>query len=461
MSIGRRAAPLAAGLRSLLIPGWGQLVTGNRWLGWLLILTSLGSGALLLALAYYLGPIEVLARLADPDLLLIILGLNLLVLLVRLASTGHAWWATGGRHGLAALVLVLLVGTPHVAMGWVGSETRSTLIEVFGPPQAAAAVESTTTTTTTTTTIVESTTTNTSTPPTTTAPPPTTTTLPPEPERINMLLLGGDAGPGRSGLRTDTVMVASFDAASGDAALIGLPRNFGGITFSDGTPFPGRILNEVYGWGRANPEAFGGVDPGASAVKDVAEHLTGLDIDYFMLVDLTGFADLVDAFGGVTIEVPRAVYGPLYDTETGRYEMITIPRGRQTLTGGEALAYSRARLGSSDYVRMGRQRCVLAAMVEEADPAELLGRWLTILETVRETVTTDLPLNMVPEMIRFLPQLKGGDIRVIGFDRSWRGGRTPDGYHIPDLERIQDAVHRIIYHPEEATEAATTAEACN
>ena len=429
-------------------------------------MASLASGAGLVALVYHLGPVEVLARLADPNLLLILLGLNLLVLLVRLISTGHAWWARGGRHSLAAVVLVIMVGVPHVALGWVGSETRSTLIEVFAPPQPPPPPIETTTSTTTTTTIttVPDSTTTTLFPSTTTTittTTTTTTTVPPPPQRMNLLLLGGDAGPGRSGLRTDTVMVASFDIASGDAALIGIPRNFGGLTFSDGTPFPGRILNEVYGWGTANPDVFGGVDPGAAAVKDVAEHLTGLEIDYFMLVDLTGFADLVDAFGGVTLEVPKAVYGPLYDPGTGRYEMITIPEGRQTLTGGEALAYSRARLGSSDYVRMGRQRCVLAAMVEEADPADLLGRWLSILETVKENVTTDLPLNTVPELIRLLPEIRGGEVRVIGFDRTWRSGRTPEGYHIPDLDRIREAVHRIIYHPEEAAEAETANEACS
>lgn len=469
MSARRTPTALGAGLRSLLVPGWGQVVSGRPGIGWALIVVSLTSVAALVAMVSSMGAVEVLAALSDPGVLLVILGLNLVLAAIRLLSTGHAWWASGGRHWLAALVLALLVAVPHYALAWVGTETRSTLLEVFAPPAAPPPPTTTTTTavTTTTTTTVPSTTTTTATvvdtTTTTTVPPTTTTTEPAPPDRLNVLLLGGDAGPGRPGLRTDTVMVASFDPASGDAALIGLPRNYGGLTFSDGTPFPGRMLKEVYGWGRDHPEVFGGIDPGASAVRDVAEHLTGLEIDYFMLVDLTGFAEVIDAFGGVTLDVPRAVYGPLYDPETGGYEMITIPIGRQTLDGGEALAYSRARIGTSDYVRMGRQRCVLAAMVEEANPAEILARWLRILATVRTHVTTDLPLNMVPDLIRFLPRVSADDIRVIGFDRSWGRGITPEGHTIPDLDRIRAAVGQLVSgeQPEGTVEILTASEACS
>ncbi len=465
------STPLRAGFRSLILPGWGQLANRHRLAGWMLILASVTVCVAALMLVRHLGPVEIAARLADPEALLLLLGANLLIAGIRLVSTEQAWWAGGGRSWFSAMVLATLVLIPHVAVAWVGAETRHTLLEVFGdgevstpdPPAPPVTVQTgpvtattradpgstTSTTTTITTTTLPSPTgtlplTPSLTPPT--APPPTTPFQ--GVDRLNLLLLGGDAGPGRSGLRTDTTMIASVDPATGDAALIGLPRNYSGLSLTDGTELEGLIFNEVYEWGRKRPELFGGPDPGASAVGDVATFLTGLDIDYFVLVDLTGFAEVVDAFGGVTLTVPRAIYGPLYDPDTGGYEMITIPTGHQTLTGAEALAYSRARLGSSDYARMGRQRCVLAAMVEDADPFELVTALPDLLDTMETHLTTDLPLELVPDLIRLVPEVSAGDIRVIGFDHTWRLRRNSRGYAIPDIERIRAAVDEIVNHPD-------------
>jgi LCP family protein required for cell wall assembly len=467
--------PLGAGLRSLLLPGWGQLAARRRMIGWTLILVTFALTVAMVTVVTSLGMVEVAARLVDPDVLLVVLAANALMAAGRLASTGHAWWARGGRHWLGALVLAVLVLSPHVALAWVGSGTRDMLLEVFAtslPPDdprpatpiATTPAASTTTTTVPTTTTTEPPTTTTTLPPstTTTMAPATTTTLPFQGERLNLLLLGGDAGPGRRGLRTDTIMVASFDPVTGDAALFGLPRNYGGFTFSDGTPFPGRILNEVYGWGRKHPDVFAGIDPGASAIQDVAEHITGLDIDYFVLVDLTGFAEVVDAFGGVTLDVPQTIDGPLYDPDTGDHEMIRISTGPQTLDGGQALAYARSRLGSSDYARMARQRCILAAMVEEADLVALLARIPDLTETITSHLTTDLPLDVVPELIRLLPRVSAADIRVVGFDPEWSSGRTEAGYSVPDIERIRAAVKQAITNPDSAASLGvyTATDAC-
>ncbi|MFP3915271.1 MAG: LCP family protein [Actinomycetota bacterium] len=385
---------------------------------------------------------------------------------------------------LATLVLV-----PHLAVGWMGWSARSTLLAVFEPapvepdPTALAPRSSTTTlptrlsttTTTITTTITTSTSTTTTVPTLTpgaaspappetftppTRPPTTTTTLPFGDDRLEVLILGGDAGPGRSGLRTDTIMVASVDPATGDAALFGLPRNFGGLTFPDGSRFRGGILNEVYAYGRNRPDRFPGEDPGAVATRTMAEHLTGLSIDHYLLVDLTGFGALIDAFGGVTVTVPSPVDGPLYDPDTGDYEMIRIEAGEQTLNGGQALAYARSRLGTSDYSRMHRQRCLLTAMVDGANPVRLLANLSGLLESVETHVTTDLPLELVPDLIRLTERVSAPDVRVIGFGPEWSKGRNRSGYPVPDIGRIREAVHRTVTDPGSAEAVPAAAEAC-
>lgn len=468
----RRPSSFGAALRSTIFPGWGQLAADRPVIGKILIFITGMLAIAALTVFLFVEPIELAAWLANPDVLLVVVLANIAFAAMRLFSTGHAWVAAGGRRWFAGVFLAAIVGIPHVAVAWVGLETRNSMMTLF-PASAPVAVQPTTTTSTvpgsTTTTVGTTTTTQLDLVTVETAPgqygadeiDPNDFALwrPFGEERLNVLLLGGDAGPGRRGLRTDTMIIASIDPVKGDAALIGLPRNFGGVAFTDGTLVPVRRLNHVYGWGIDNPEAFGGPDPGASAVRNVVENITGLEIDYHMLVDLTGFADLVDAFGGVQLHVPLTVDGPLYDPETGGYEMVRIEAGEQVLDGGHALAYARARYGSSDYVRMGRQRCILASMARDADLLALLGRLADLLAVVETNLTTDLPVELLPEMVRLVPRIDVNQMRVMGFDSSWRVGRTADGHAIPDVERIRQTVIQMIEDPASVESGMTTAEA--
>jgi LCP family protein required for cell wall assembly len=443
----------------MLIPGWGQLVTNRTALGKTLVFITGLVAIAVLTTFLFVEPVELAAWVADPDVLLAIVALNLLFAVMRLFSTGHAWLAGGGHRWFAGVFLAAIVGIPHVAIAWAGLETRDSLLKVFPESTLAAPAPTTTTTPSTTTTTLDLS-------PIVTTPgqytadvidvEKTTGWRPFGEDRLNVLLLGGDAGPGRGGLRTDTMIVASVDPISGDAALIGLPRNFGQVTFTDGTVVPVRRLNHVYEWGRSHPDAFSGPDPGASATRNVVENITGLEIDYHMLVDLTGFADLVDAFGGVRMHIPETVGGPLYDPVSGGYEMIEIPAGSQRLDGGHALAYARARYGSSDYARMGRQRCILAAMARDADLLGLATRLPDILAVVETNLSTDMPVELVPELIRLAPRIAGSQIRVVGFDATWRVGTTADGHAIPDVDRIRATVRQTIEDPAAATDSGVT-----
>lgn len=419
----------------------------------------------------FVEPIELAAWVADPDVLLAVVMANLALLVIRLFSTGHAWHAGGGRRVFAVLFLAVIVAIPHAAIAWVGLETRDSLLKVFPERETPSAAASTTTTApTTTTTSPATTTTEFVITPVASAPGESLNEVidrsavplwrPFGEERLNVLLLGGDAGPGRRGLRTDTMMVASVDPVSGDTALIGIPRNFGGVAFKDGTEPKVEILNAVYGWGHRHPEGFEGPDPGAAATRDVIENITGLEIDHYMLVDLTGFAELVDAFGGVRLHVARPIDGPLYDPEGGGYEMVRIEPGEQVLDGGHALAYARARYGTSDYSRMGRQRCIIASMARDADMVGLVSRLSDILAVVETNTTTDVPVETVPDLIRLSARIESENIRVIGFDSKWRIGRTVHGAVVPDVERIRQAVREVIENPEASEDiGALTADA--
>jgi LCP family protein required for cell wall assembly len=453
-------------MRSTLFPGWGQLAADRPGLGKTLILFT---GLLLitgLTVFLFADPVEIAVWLADPDVLLMVVLANIVLAAVRLFATGHAWWAGGGHGWVAGVLLAIFVAIPHVAIAWVGFETRGSLLEVFTQSAMPVATTSTTSSTTTTTTprielsVMAS------------APGQfgddrldITAGEPWRPfgeDRLNILLLGGDAGPGRGGLRTDTMIVASVDPVSGDTALVGIPRNYGSVKLSDGSLIPVRQLGHVYGWGRSHPDRFGRVDPGASAVVDAVGYITGLQIDHFIMVDLTGFADLVDVLGGVRLDVPRVVDAPLYDPVTGGYEMIEISPGPQTLDGGRALAYARARYGSSDYARMARQRCILASLATQTDPLELLARLGDVSRVIEENVTTDMSLDQVPDLVRLLLEIDAGRTKVIGFDSTWSVGWTDTGNPIPDVKRIRQTVRQVIESSDvgDLPAGSTASEAC-
>lgn len=489
----RRPSAIGAALRSILIPGWGQLVTRQTRIGKILVFLTGLMVIAALTVFLFVEPIEIAAWLANPDVILGIILLNLAFLVIRLFSTEAAWRAGGGHRVFAALFLAVIVSIPHVAVGWVGLETRDTLLRLFPAEDVALAAPlpttetATSSTSTTATTTIPSTTTTL--PTTTTSVPATTTSTaftnpllaspgentqvanyvqeavewrPFGEERLNILLLGGDAGPGRAGLRTDTMIVASIDPVSGDAALIGVPRNFADVTLTDGTPVPVRQIGHVYGWGQDQPDRFGERNSGALAVSDVISNITGLHIDYFVLVDLTGFADVVDAFGGVRLDVADPVDGPLYDVDTGGYDMVRIPEGTQHLDGARALAYARARYGSSDYVRMGRQRCILASMATQADFLYLFGRLGNLLDVIESNMVTDIPVELIPDLIRLTPRVSAASTRMLGFDSKWGSGRTATGHVVPDVERIREAVRATIQNPDSASDfgAATAEDGC-
>jgi hypothetical protein len=143
---------MGAALRSVIVPGWGQLTTTSRWIGRILVfLTGIATiGALTVFL--FVEAVHIVAWLADPDVILGIVLANLALLIIRLLSTEHAWRACGGTKWWAAIFLALLVSTPHVAIGWVGIETRGAITSVFSEQVALAAEPPITTTSTSTST---------------------------------------------------------------------------------------------------------------------------------------------------------------------------------------------------------------------------------------------------------------------------------------------------------------------
>lgn len=382
---------------TLVLPGSAQVAAGNKTVGriavriwivlWALLLV-LGVGALVWRSAV-VGLLTNDGVLVVLQVLLVVLGIGWGLLFIdawRLAQPPEL--ARRHRLGFAALsgVLAFAVVGGLVASASIVSSQRSLMTSVFaggGETKAQAG-------------------------------------------RYNILLLGGDAGKGRTGLRPDSLTVASVDAETGRTVLISLPRNMEDVPFPEGSPmrkkFPKGfgckdhtcMLNAVYTYASTHrglyPDSV--KDPGVQATKEAVEGATGLKINYYAMVDLKGFEALVDAVGGVRIDVNRDI--PIGGGEAKLYGYVKKGKN-QLLNGRSALWFARSRSDSSDYDRMARQKCVMTAMLKQLDPVTVLTNFNAIASAGKEIVETDIPPRKIDTMVELALKAKEKPISSVAF----------------------------------------------
>jgi LCP family protein required for cell wall assembly len=257
--------------------------------------------------------------------------------------------------------------------------------------------------------------------------------------RLNVLLLGGDAGPGRIGTRTDTVILASIDTETGDTALFSLPRTTARMPFPSRSPLHKRypygftngngndaeyFLNAMY---RNLPrsvrkDVLGPTDNlGADALKLSVGEALDLQVDYYVLINLQGFSQMINALGGIRLNVNT--YIPIGgDSELGiPPKEFLKPGPNQKLNGRSALWYARGRYGSSDFDRMDRQRCVINAIIKQANPTNMLARYEDVAKAGKQLVYTDMPQEVLPLMVDLSLRVKDGNVRSIVFKHGEAG----------------------------------------
>jgi LCP family protein required for cell wall assembly len=180
--------------------------------------------------------------------------------------------------------------------------------------------------------------------------------------------------------------------------------------FPDGFKCDGCMLNGVNTWAIDNRELFGkSKQPGVDATVMAVEGITGLKINYWAMVDLRGFRQLVDAVGGVTINVRQRI--PVGGLGDDVYDY--IEPGVQKLTGFETQWYARAREGSDDYSRMARQKCVMAAMLDQLDPAAVLSNFQGIAQAGSAMLSTSVPASEVDRFIDLALKAKGQKVSTL------------------------------------------------
>jgi len=271
-------------------------------------------------------------------------------------------------------------------------------------------------------------------------------------ERLNILLVGSDQRPREGTFNTDTLIVVSIDPTTKQVAMFSLPRDSWGI------PMPSGPLQQAFGSTynakinsfftavRNRPDLVPGNKNtrGYNGLKEVLGNLYGLDIKYFVEVNFDGFKQVVDALGGVTINVQVPVTDDQYPADTGREARIYIPTGVQHMTGAQALVYARSRHESDDFDRAYRQQRVLTSLREQADIATLIPRIPQLLAAVKQTVATDIPKSELAKLAGLAGSVDTKNIRSYVFAYPRYGTQTPPSApiykYLPDVSKIRRAV---------------------
>ena len=415
-------------LMTLLVPGSAQIVAGDRKLGRLALRVTLGVWAVLVA--------TVLLLVLNRTLLINIITNSIasLVIIVVLVALALGWaflfvntlrlvrpvlLAPGARPAVVmSLVIALVLGSGTLGYAaYLLNVGRNAIGNIFASGPAIDPVDG----------------------------------------RYNFLMMGGDAGDDRTGRRPDSLSVLSVDAKTGQTAIISVPRNLQNAQFSEGSPMR-QIYPDGYDCGDSclinaiNTEVTndyadlypGVADPGAQATLEAVSGTLGITVQAYVLVDMAGFARLIDAMGGIKIKaggwVPMSGY---FDEATRTHGMPLgwIPAGEQTLDGERALWYGRSREYVDDYSRIQRQQCVQQAMLKQLDPATLLSKFEDIASAGTKVVESNISSSQLGSFVDLAMKAKGQEVKrlTIGppdFDASFST--------VPDFDVIHDRVDQLL-----------------
>lgn len=218
------------------------------------------------------------------------------------------------------------------------------------------------------------------------------------------------------------MIVLSIDPKTRSALMIGIPRNLDRIPFPPGPleqQFPAGfsdIANAVYRFGSEHPSLFPSTtkDTGARAIEEAVAEATGLEIDDWAMVNLAGVVGVVQALGGIEIDIPEHLadrVSPYVDG--GPWISADINPGRQHLTAQQVYVYVRSRHADSDYQRMRRQRCVLEAMGDQLTGPSLVADFPSLAGAVSQYVSTDIPRDRLPQLVRLGATLNTSRVRTL------------------------------------------------
>ena len=237
-------------------------------------------------------------------------------------------------------------------------------------------------------------------------------------DNINVLVLGCDEREGENVARADVIIVATLRPGAKEASMFSLPRDT-------------RVAIEGHGHDKINHAmSYGGIP----LVQSSVENLLGVEIDHYVKVNFDGFINVIDALGGVNVEVPTRMYKPL--------EAIDLLPGYQTLDGADALAFVRWRGdGTGDYGRIERQQQFIAALTEKVKGMSM-SQALNVVSAVMDSIETDMSVRQMTSYGTTVLGMGTENIKTYSFVGSelWLNGVN---YVEPDMNAINDIVNKM------------------
>lgn len=285
--------------------------------------------------------------------------------------------------------------------------------------------------------------------------------------RTTILLLGVDARPGQTTIRTDTIMLLTVNPETGAAGMMSIPRD---LKVRPTALSREMKITSVYGAG----EAVGYAGGGPALLFETVHDLLGYQPDYYVKVNFDGFKEIIDLIGGVEIDVPYEIYDDKYPDENfGYLPPVHFLPGKQQMDGETALKYARTRHADNDYARAGRQQQVILAikdkLLEDGQMAALLPRLPGLAVAMANSVQTDMPIDKAIALARSFTNMELSNVARVVIDQKM-GQVDPEypelGYVlIPDLIKVRAAADTIFadvapgLSPEETERQAIQAEA--
>ncbi|MCL2783125.1 MAG: LCP family protein, partial [Propionibacteriaceae bacterium] len=257
-------------------------------------------------------------------------------------------------------------------------------------------------------------------------------------DRVNVLLLGTNSGDGSAAgftPGTNAIVLASIDVTTGNTLFIQLPQNMARAPFPSDSDLAATYPHGFYdGHTSSNPDFFlgamwsnlpadqplafaGSTYPGADAMKLSVGAATGLPVDYFVMVNMDGLQRLVDAMGGVTVNVDFSV-AMGGSTQDGCNAYNYIPQGPDTkLSGPQALWFGRSSCNDPqvDFGLMQRQACLLRALLMQLDPTALLTKATQIRDGSDQALGTDIPESMIVPFVELVDKVKTANMMRLTF----------------------------------------------
>jgi LCP family protein required for cell wall assembly len=248
------------------------------------------------------------------------------------------------------------------------------------------------------------------------------------------------------------MIVVSVEPSTGEVAMFQVPRDMADVPVPAnarsvwGSVYRGKI-NSWFTQNRNRSDLWPGKTPNArgfAALKGLLGELYGLDIRNYALVNFDGFRKVVNALGGVNINVQIPVAESMYPQPGGALTRIYIPAGPQHMSGGEALIYARSRHRATDFDRGRRQQRVLLSLREQMNAQAIVANLPDLVRALKESVKTDIKTKDLPKLLVLAESVDTKNIRSFVFSPSYYATEfqhSDRGYIItPNVARIRRAV---------------------